>query len=139
MNSASPEEQQLVAFVMLGTAAVAAGTAGYFALRTRKRIAASVATQGTVVGSARRSSKTHAVVVEFADESGQTRRFTSRAAASGWDRRQGESIGVLYRRDDPSDARLGEWFVQWWQAATAALCAVGVLLGGIVLLTLTGG
>ena len=136
MRAATGEEQQLIGMLMLGLGAAFSGWAGYLATRTRNRIATSDVVTGIVVDVKRMGSsegRSYKVIVEYTDARGQTRRYTSRAAASGWGDMKGQPMELLVRRDDPTDARVRQWWVQWMQstmiAGTAAICyVVGVVL-----------
>lgn len=138
MRAATGEEQQLIGFLMLAMGVAMSGWAGFVAMRVRRRLAASNTTTATVVDTrrvGRASSPAYRVIVEFSDTEGKTHRFTSRAAASGWAAMKGKPVELLYRRDDPTDARIKAWWVQWMMSTmiggSAAVCFI---IGTVLLL-----
>lgn len=130
MNAASREAIELFGYAMLVLSIGLFGYAAVLARRVKRWLDASVATIGRVVATSVASTdgrRAYRVVVASADAAGAAHTFTSRASNTDWKDATGQEIAIVYVRNNPSDARVYTWWVQWMQPAMlAGTGAIGI-------------
>jgi Protein of unknown function (DUF3592) len=111
---------------------------GYWAVRTRAFLGRAEAAPGTVVAlelSRSSDSSSYHPVVRFTLPSGQARTFRSRSGSNPPSYSVGDTVEVLYDRDDPSDSRIDSTFSLWGgPIIVGGLGAVFAAIGGGILL-----
>lgn len=117
-------------FLLIGLLLLVVGA--FSTWSTRNFIDDSVATEGTVVAFDRYRSDGDTLfrpVVVFMTEDGSSVEFTSSFGSSHQRKREGDTVAVLYRPDDPADAEIREFWTLWF--GPIVLFGVGALFSAI--------
>jgi len=137
----SAEEAELLFWIVMATGIVIAAYAVFRAVGVKKRLRGSVSTTGRVVDTveSKRADErpVFRLVVDYTDTQNVTRQMTSRAASGGWKTLVGSEVELIYRRDDPADCRIHEWWVQWMMVTMVTGAALLAFAAAVLVLALS--
>lgn len=123
-------------FLLVGMLCLAIGAVN--AWSTKNFLDEAITTEGTVIALDRSLSNDDGdtlvrPVVAFTSEDGSPVEFTSSLGSSRPSQREGDTVTVLYRPDDPTDAEIRGFWTLWFGPVVlsglgSVFCAIGVLV-----------